>query len=419
MANRVSDSAGPSRSSWLAPLLAAGALVAAALSTVRSLRLGALIVALTLGAGATLLASTNALADRKRRERAGVDEARSDIALAEARRQVQLLEHILDETEEGVMLVDRSAAVQLANASARRILGLGSGATSPMLDAIGLTLLVARAMRIGAPISEEREVHLPSRRTLSLRASPFEAGALVLVSDMTAARRLEGIRKEFAANVSHELKTPVAGIGLIAEQLGHAMSEDPAAATRFADQLAAETERLGNLVRDLLDLNRIESDVPLVVTEVDAFDIAADVVERMRALADAKQITLTLDGSAARFRADASQVATALTNLVDNAVRYSPLAAEVRIKVARKVDHVWFVVEDDGPGIPSNEIGRIFERFYRVDKARARATGGTGLGLAIVKHVVERHGGRVEAFSDSGHGSTFTLVLPVQPEDSQ
>jgi signal transduction histidine kinase len=335
----------------------------------------------------------------------------------EPRDRTALLERILDTTEEGILLVNAASDVLLANEAARTILGLSERDTSPALEAIGLSLLVARAIRAGGPISTEREIHLPSRRSIALRAMPFDEGAVVLVTDVTVARRLENVRKDFAANVSHELKTPVSSIGLLAEQLVHAVEEDPATAARFAAHLVDETERLGRLMRDLLDLSRIESDLPLVAREVDATGLAAEVIQRVRTMAVEKGIKISLEGGPTMLRADASHVATALMNLLDNAVRYSPEGAEVKIVISRRAGNVFFVVSDNGPGIPSNEIGRIFERFYRVDKARARATGGSGLGLSIVKHVAERHGGSVEAASELGRGTTFTLKLPVQPED--
>ncbi|HVL90426.1 MAG TPA: ATP-binding protein, partial [Actinomycetota bacterium] len=179
-------------------------------------------------------------------------------------------------------------------------------------------------------------------------------------------------------------------------------------------RIQTETDRLARLVADLLDLSRIESEMPLAIADTPASVIVEDAIERVSAFAEAKGTAISLEQpDRALVRADAGAAATALANLLDNAVRYAPAGTPVLLAVASTGRVVSFTVADEGPGIPSEELGRIFERFYRVDKARARATGGTGLGLAIVKHVAERHGGRVEASSEFGRGSRFVLVLPA------
>ncbi|MGH2830424.1 MAG: sensor histidine kinase [Actinomycetota bacterium] len=327
------------------------------------------------------------------------------------------MERLLDAIDEGVILATSGGDVAHANAAARAILGIGPRTSSPGVESIGLRDLVTRAIQSGDTVEEDRSLHLPNRRLLRVRALPFGEGALVLIDDVTAARRSEKVRRDFVANVSHELKTPVSGIGLIAEQLTHAIREDPAEAARFAERIHREADRLTRLVVDLLDLSRIESDLPLEVTDVDPVALAADAAARVEAMAQDKHIAVEVKAPerVLRFRADAAQVTVALANLLDNAVRYSPSGSRVTIQIDGDVREVSFDVADHGPGIPTEELGRIFERFYRVDKARARTTGGTGLGLAIVKHVAERHGGRITAASELGRGSTFTLTFPGEP----
>lgn len=346
--------------------------------------------------------------------------AAAEHSATESKQRAAFFERILEATDEGVIYAAHDASIVFINAAARSMLGLGPRRWSPGLDALGLVDLVAETIDAGASIVRERDLHVPSRRTLSMRALPFDDGALVLIGDVTQQRRAEGVRRDFVANVSHELKTPVSGIALMAEQLAHAIREDREAALRFATRIHDEAERLAAMVVDLLDLSRSESEQPLEVDDVDAADVVRDAINRIEALAASKGVAIetTLPSLPCVFSADATLIATALGNLLDNAVRYSPEGSSVAVVVATDADEVHFSVADGGPGIPTGEINRIFERFYRVDKARARATGGTGLGLAIVKHVAEQHGGRVTAESELGRGSRFMLSFPMEATSS-
>ena len=230
-------------------------------------------------------------------------------------------------------------------------------------------------------------------------------------------QRVNKIRRDFVANVSHELKTPATSLKLLAESLEETLEEDPVQARLFAAQLKKETERLAQLITDLLDLARLESqeqiDYPGVV---DVRGVLMTVLARMRRVARKKDITLQWKrfGKAAQYtvRGDETQLTSMFTNLVDNAVKYTPPGGRVEVTGGTEGDEVVISIADTGIGIPERNLPRIFERFYRVDKARSKATGGTGLGLSIVKHIVENHGGRVTVESVPGEGTTFTVRLP-------
>ena len=230
-------------------------------------------------------------------------------------------------------------------------------------------------------------------------------------------QRVNKIRRDFVANVSHELKTPATSLKLLAESLEETLEEDPVQARLFAAQLKKETERLAQLITDLLDLARLESqeqiDYPGVV---DVRGVLMTVLARMRRVARKKDITLQWKrfGKAAQYtvRGDETQLTSMFTNLVDNAVKYTPAGGRVEVIGGFEGSEIVIRIADTGIGIPEGKISRIFERFYRVDKARSKATGGTGLGLSIVRHVAQNHGGRVTVESTPGEGSVFTVHLP-------
>jgi two-component system sensor histidine kinase SenX3 len=230
-------------------------------------------------------------------------------------------------------------------------------------------------------------------------------------------QRVNKIRRDFVANVSHELKTPATSLRLLAESLEETIDEDPIQARLFAAQLKKETERLSHLITDLLDLARLESEERVEnPVPVDVRSVLVSVLARMRRVARRKNITLQWKrfGRAAQYtvRGDETQLASMFTNLMDNAVKYTPSGGRVEVTGGFEGSEVVIRVSDTGIGIPEGKLPRIFERFYRVDKARSKETGGTGLGLSIVKHVAENHGGRVTVESTLGEGSTFTVYLP-------
>jgi two-component system sensor histidine kinase SenX3 len=286
-----------------------------------------------------------------------------------------------------------------------------------------LLALVQRTRRDGE-IREER-LEIPrgplGKATIAVlaRVAPLSSSlVLLLVEDHTEARRVEEVRRDFVANVSHELKTPVGAMSLLAEALVDA-ADDPVAVRRFGDRIQHESVRLSRLVQDVIELSRLQGHDPLqepVLVRLD--DVVAEAVDRSRATADARRIALVCGGRrGVMVRGDARQLVTALGNLVDNAVRYGPEGSRVVIATGLSGSGSAAVAElsvtDEGPGISEAERDRIFERFYRVDSARSRETGGTGLGLSIVKHVAAGHGGEATVWSDEGTGSTFTLRLPA------
>jgi two-component system, OmpR family, sensor histidine kinase SenX3 len=255
------------------------------------------------------------------------------------------------------------------------------------------------------------------RITVAARVAPLgSAHVLLLVDDRTKARRVEEVRRDFVANVSHELKTPVGGIALLAEAVLDA-NDDPEAVARFAQRMKVESVRLTKLVQEIVDLSRLQvADTLHDPVLVDVSRAASDAVEQSRLVAEAREIELavSLTGDAKVF-GDAELLTTAIRNLVGNAVNYSGSGTRVAVGVRCADDLVEVDVSDQGQGIPHAEQARIFERFYRVDAARSRATGGTGLGLAIVKHICANHGGDVTVWSEEGRGSTFTMRLPAAP----
>jgi two-component system sensor histidine kinase SenX3 len=293
---------------------------------------------------------------------------------------------------------------------------------------VGELLALARQVRRDGEI-REGEIDISTDgfngRTTSfaVRVAPLGAAVgggglvLLLAEDQTERRRVEEVRRDFVANTSHELKTPVGALALLAETVEDA-ADDPEAVRRFAGRMRQEAARLTNLVQDLITLSRIQAAEPIpdpAPADLDA--VVAEALDRCRMKATARGIVLAATGTRGlTVLGDEELLVTALRNLLDNAVAYSPEKTRVVISTRRDgTDAIELSVADQGIGIPERDLERIFERFYRVDPARSRATGGTGLGLAIVKHVTAAHGGMVTVTSKEGAGSTFTLRLPARP----
>jgi two-component system sensor histidine kinase SenX3 len=280
-----------------------------------------------------------------------------------------------------------------------------------------LLQLVRAARRTGTPQTSEitiDAVEFP-RRTVSVgaRAQPLDSGEVALVvDDLTEAKRVESVRRDFVANVGHEIKTPVGALQLLAEAALDA-HDDPEAVQRFVGRMQHEAQRLSQLVQELLDLSRLQGGEPLpAATEVSVDAVIDEALDRARLVAEVKGISLARGGDQGLYvHGDEGQLVIAVTNLLQNAVAYSADQTRVAIGVHLRDDVVEIAVTDQGIGIPEEEQERIFERFYRVDPARSRETGGTGLGLAIVKHTVGNHGGEVTVWSQPGSGSTFTIRL--------
>jgi two-component system, OmpR family, sensor histidine kinase SenX3 len=243
--------------------------------------------------------------------------------------------------------------------------------------------------------------------------------ALVL-TDVTEARRVEAVRRDFVANVGHELKTPVGALALLAEAVQGA-ADDPETVQRFAARMRHEADRLGRLVRELIDLSRLQGAEPLPeLVPVAVGTVVAEAVDRTRAAAAAKDIQLAVATQPGLVvQGVEAQLATALTNLLANAVAYSPPGTSIAVGARARSGFAEIAVTDSGIGIPRSDRSRVFERFYRVDQSRASSTGGTGLGLAIVKHVASNHGGAVTVWSEEGLGSTFTLRIPLATDAGQ
>jgi two-component system sensor histidine kinase SenX3 len=259
-----------------------------------------------------------------------------------------------------------------------------------------------------------------ARSIMQARVAPLGSDhVLLLVEDHTQARRVEEVRRDFVANVSHELKTPVGGLGLLAEAIQDA-KDDPEAVERFASRMQVESHRLAQLVKEIVDLSRLQ--VADTLHEPRLVDVTAAVHEAIdysRVGADAKRIEIA-EACAPDLKVfgDEDLLVTAVRNLVGNAVAYSEPGSRVAVGGRLADEMVEITVTDQGQGIPKSEQARIFERFYRVDDARSRATGGTGLGLAIVKHICANHGGDVDVWSEEGRGSTFTIRLPAAADRS-
>ncbi|MTB27964.1 MAG: two-component sensor histidine kinase [Actinobacteria bacterium] len=266
---------------------------------------------------------------------------------------------------------------------------------------------------------EEMRVRRPplGREMLELRVRVADLGTgaiLVLIDDLAEERRVDAVRRDFVANISHELKTPVGALSVLAEAVQSA-SEDPEQVRHFAERMQMEATRLGHLVQDIIDLSRLQGDDPLTHSNVvDIDEVVQRAVEDVRMIAVDRGISVVVASEAPTFVfADASQLQTAVRNLLVNAIAYSSDGTSVAIHTREINSIVEIMVKDQGIGIPSNDLDRVFERFYRVDPARSRVTGGTGLGLAIVKHVCQNHGGECAVWSEVGVGSTFTLRLPT------
>ncbi len=281
---------------------------------------------------------------------------------------------------------------------------------------------LARQVRRDGEIREV-ELDLPrgplgrGRMTVGARVAPLgSAFVLLLVDDRTKARRVEEVRRDFVVNVSHELKTPVGGLALLAEAVLEA-KDDPEAVARFARRMQVESTRLTSLVQEIVDLSRLQVADTLHEPElVDVGSAATAAIEQSRLVAESRDVDIvTALTSGAYVFGDADLLTTAIRNLVGNAIHYSESGTRVAVSVRSEEGLVEIAVTDQGHGIHQSEQARIFERFYRIDAARSRDTGGTGLGLAIVKHICANHGGEVTVWSEEGHGSTFTMRLPEAP----
>jgi len=335
----------------------------------------------------------------------------SEESLSEAR-----LVAALAAIPQGVVVFDDRGRIAHRNEAARGYLAARHGVA--LVDEAITQLAEAGSQAGGA--APERTVDLfgPPRRTLVLTATRLQEGGrgigvLVVIDDVTDRRRLEAVRRDFVANISHELKTPVGAIALLAETL---LAEDePAVVQRMTERMVAEAFRVSRTIDDLLALSRIEADDEVQREEVPVHHFIAEAVDRVRPAAEQRGILIAVAEPAGRLRVagDRRQLVSATYNLLENAVKYSDPGSTIDVQARTDGRWVDVSIEDHGIGIPRRDLQRVFERFYRVDRGRSRETGGTGLGLAIVRHVASNHAGEVQVTSIEGEGSTFTLRLPV------
>lgn len=332
------------------------------------------------------------------------------------------LQTILDKTNNGLMVVDHESRVQMANPATAALLGarpdqvLGKTIIESTLSR-DLSELVLRVLRTGVPASLGLRLPNLSETYLDVYVAPLErsGGGIVVIHDLTQVARTDAVRRDFVANVSHELRNPLASIRLMAETIALRAKYDSVAAEQFAQKIMSEADRLTTLSEDLLDLAKIEAGRRSVRAEDLALaEVAGRLVAEWFPLAQKKGINLMVSvPDDLRAKADPDAVYQVLANLVDNAVKYTGQGGRIEISASAQEDRAVVRVTDTGIGIPEADLPRIFERFYRVDKARSRASGGTGLGLSIVKHLVEAHGGKVTVESAVGEGSTFAFTLPA------
>ncbi|GAY14669.1 signal-transduction histidine kinase senX3 [Mycobacterium sp. shizuoka-1] len=369
----------------------------------------AALVALAVGLGVGVALTPRIL---ERRQRRAITEAGITVS--------QMLRHVVSLAPIGMVVVDSHRDVVFVNdraaelglvrdrqlderawEAAQRVLATGEGVevdlSAPQRATAGRSGLSVRG-------------HV---RLLSKQDPRF---AVVYVDDQSEQARMEASRRDFVANVSHELKTPVAAMGVLAEALLES-AEDPDTVHHFSRKILTESQRLANMVGELIELSRLQGAEPLPDLDgVDVDSVVSEAISRHKVAADNADIKVTTDApSGFRVLGDQSLLVTALANLISNAIAYSPNGSKVSISRRRRGDNVEISVTDRGIGIARADQERVFERFFRVDKARSRATGGTGLGLAIVKHVAANHNGSIRLWSQPGTGSTFTLSIPAYP----
>ncbi|MCU1352982.1 MAG: Two-component sensor histidine kinase [Acidimicrobiales bacterium] len=327
----------------------------------------------------------------------------------------------LDVIPQGVVLANEAGEVVFRNQAAS---GFFAARHSEALVEAAITELIEQAVA-GVPDARTLDLYGPPRRALFLRAVPLAAdadaegsgrqGAFIIVDDVSERHRLDAVRRDFVANISHELKTPVGALGLLAETV--AMEDDQQVVRRLAARMQHEAFRVARTIDDLLELSRIEARELPGRDPVPVHLVLAEAVDRARPGSDLAGVTIRIQEPPRRLTVvgDRRQLVSATANLLDNAVKYSDAGSEVEVRARTDGSWVEIDVEDHGIGIPDRDLERVFERFYRVDRARSRDTGGTGLGLAIVRHVVQNHEGDVRVESREGQGSTFTLRLPAGP----
>ena len=335
-------------------------------------------------------------------------------------------EAVLLSMSDGVMVLDSNGSIQLMNVILKDMLDInvdpiGKKPIEVIRNVSIQNIAEAILKKASVAITQEEQLVFPSNKTIMLHAAPVIVwqniiGAVIVFSDITELRKLETVRKDFVANVSHELRTPISSIKGYAETLLDGALDDKNNAMDFIKIINSESGRLASLIDDILDLSKIESDAfKLNLVNDSLFEIAKEAISSL--YKDAKDKNIEINNKIAlnqKVFADKSLLTQVFVNLIHNAIKYSRNDSIITVSSKIENDLVKIEIEDQGIGIPDKDLSRIFERFYRVDKARSKALGGTGLGLAIVKHIVHTHGGDVCVRSTEGHGSTFGFTLPVR-----
>lgn len=346
----------------------------------------------------------------------GIDRVEGYLAKAE-RERAQLVGS-LEAADFGVLATDDSGTVTFVNDAGSHFIGARHGEA---VAEVRIGELLERVIVSQTAESQDVDLYTPMRRVLRLHAAPLEygvesLGAVVFIEDVTEEKRVDAIRSDFISNVGHELKTPLGALSVLAETISE--TREPDLLSKLTDRLSGEASRVSHLVDDILDLSQVEAFASTPQT-IPVGDVVQEAMANVQTAVEETGVDLFAEPTPdeAYVSGDRRQLVSAVTNLVDNAVKYTAVKGDggkVRLRTTLSEDWVEIEVRDDGIGIPDTHIDRIFERFYRVDRARSRDTGGTGLGLAIVRHVALNHGGEVLVSSEEGGGSTFTLRLPPQ-----
>jgi len=332
-----------------------------------------------------------------------------ETAPVEAETPVAELDSVLNAIPLGVVVTDEQGIIVLGN---HIVAGVEISRHIDVLVNEAAERIIKKSREIGSSVRETLELFGPPPRTLVIEARPLEGSkSIAIIEDISERTRIDAVRTDFVANISHELKTPVGALSILADTIRD--EDDLKVIHRLSTKMVKEANRMAKTIDDLLELSRIELDVSAVLEPVSIFSVIAESIDRMAYFAAQAGIGIVsqLPEADCVVKGDRLQLVSAVSNLVDNAVKYSEKGDKVTVRVAPGVETIDISVSDEGIGIPQSNIDRIFERFYRVDRARSRGTGGTGLGLSIVRHVMNNHGGSVNVTSQEGEGSTFVLTL--------
>jgi two-component system sensor histidine kinase SenX3 len=319
------------------------------------------------------------------------------------------LDSVLNAIPLGVVVTDEQGNISLGN---HVVAGVEISGHIDVLVNEAAERIIKKSRENGTVLRETLELFGPPPRTLVIEARPLEGSkSIAIIEDISERTRIDAVRTDFVANISHELKTPVGALSILADTIRD--EDDLKVIHRLSTKMVKEANRMAKTIDDLLELSRIELDASAVPEPVSIFSVIAESIDRMAYFAAQAGIGIVsqLPEADCVVKGDRLQLVSAVSNLVDNAVKYSEKGDKVTVRVAPGVETIDISVSDEGIGIPQSDIDRIFERFYRVDRARSRGTGGTGLGLSIVRHVMNNHGGSVNVTSQEGEGSTFVLTL--------